>query len=130
MYRRAFGDVESRGADGGNIVPGADGELYSTHSVISGYRWTYVVGVSLATSFELLPSHVGLPTPSARAPRYVAFPHDILGTGTEAAPDVIPFDDEHPLTLAAGPVTRLDSHPCCCRRAALRCCLRLSTPRD
>ena len=58
LYRRAFGDVESRGANSDNIVPGADGELYSTHSAISGYRWTYVVGVSLATSFELLPAHV------------------------------------------------------------------------
>eukprot|EP01047_Picozoa_sp_COSAG01_P010865 COSAG01_NODE_469_length_16584_cov_10.725265_11_plen_306_part_00 len=42
-------------------TPGAAGQLYSTHSIISGYRWSFVTGVSMAESFVLKPEHIALP---------------------------------------------------------------------
>jgi hypothetical protein len=94
----------------GTAISGPDGQLYSTHSHISGLSFTYVVGVTLSTAFEVLPAHMQLcssTTPDTELGcKLVAFQHSLdytLADGeVDSLIDVHDFDDDHPLQMNPG----------------------------
>ena len=68
------------GQDGGGSA-GAQGQLYATHSTISGHRWSFVAGVMMAADFSLLPAHIALPK---NVSKWLAYEYDWGPSATTA----------------------------------------------
>ena len=68
------------GQDGGGAA-GAQGQLYATHSTISGHRWSFVAGVMMAADFSLLPAHIALPK---NVSKWLAYEYDWGPSATTA----------------------------------------------
>ena len=62
-------------------LAGAQGQLYATHSTISGHRWSFVAGVMMAADFSLLPAHIALPK---NVSKWLAYEYDWGPSATTA----------------------------------------------
>lgn len=71
---------------------GPSGEVWSTHTEVSGLRWYHVLSVDLTSTYQFLPKDMLDSHQSEYSVSWVAYTHTLLS-------DPVPFDESRPIEL-------------------------------